>query len=171
MTSATVRQRPATRRIPSVPLVLLPLLSLLATTAMVVEMAAPDVAASLLPAPVWAAALFVVAAVVAAAGRTRGGARFALEPFSMALMVVLAALHGHGGAASGVAVTASGDPHAAHLGGSWLLLAVAITVAALTVACLACAMRLAATHGIVAALLPVASAVAMCAMTTWMLVA
>lgn len=171
MTSATVRQRPAARRIPSVPLVLLPALSLLATAAMAAEMAAPDVAVALLPAAVWAAGLFAVAAVVAAAGRTRGGARFALEPFTMGLMVVLAALHGHDGTASGAAVTASGDPHAAHLSGSWVLLTVAIAVAALTVVCLACAVRLAATHGIVAALLPVASTVAMCAMTTWMLVA
>ncbi|QIZ98172.1 hypothetical protein [Leifsonia sp. PS1209] len=175
MTSATVSPRPAARRIPSVPLIVLPVLSLLATAAMVADMAGSAIAVPLLPGAVWAAGLFVVAAVVAAAGRRRGQARFAVEPFTMALMVVLAALHGRdgaaSGAASGVAVTASSDPHAAHLGGSWLLLVIAVAVAALTVVCLTCAVRLAATHGIVAALLPVVSAVAMCAMTTWMLVA
>ncbi|MGJ4842921.1 hypothetical protein [Leifsonia sp. Le1] len=171
MTSATVSPRPAARRIPSVPLIVLPALSLLATAAMAADMAGYAIAVTLVPGAVWAAGLFVVAAVVAAAGRRRGQARFAVEPFTMALMVVLAALHGRDGAASGVAVTASGDPHAAHLGGSWLVLVIAVAVAALTVVCLGCAVRLAATHGIVAALLPVASAVAMCAMTTWMLVA
>ncbi|WP_085370946.1 hypothetical protein [Leifsonia sp. NCR5] len=173
MTSATVSPRPAARRIPSVPLIVLPVLSLLATAAMAADMAGSAIAVPLVPGAVWAAGLFVIAAVVAATGRRRGQARFAVEPFTMALMVVLVALHRHDGAASAAASTgaASGDPHAAHLGGSWLLLVIAVAVAVLTVVCLACAVRLAATHGIVAALLPVASAVAMCAMTTWMLVA
>lgn len=171
------RPSAAGRRIPTAPLIVIPALSLLATA----EMAASAFGVPLVPgagwtapvwaqpvwaAPVWAIALFVVAVVVSAAGRPRGFAHLAVEPFTMALMFVLAAVHGH---SAGPAAQA-GSLHAAHLGGSWLVAALALAVAALSAVCLACAARIAVTRPARTAILPVASAVAMCAMAIWMLV-
>ncbi|MFJ8893024.1 hypothetical protein ACIRCZ_00420 [Leifsonia sp. NPDC102414] len=170
VTVARAAKRVGPRRAAAAPLIALPALSLLASAAML----ASAFGVAPIPGGVWAAALVVTAAVVAATGRGRGTAHLALEPFAMALMFVLAAVHGHAVPASvtdASAASAASTAHAAHLGGSWLVVALAVAVAVLSAACLACALRVAVTHRPRAAVLPVASAVAMCAMAAWMLAA
>lgn len=170
VTVARAAKRVGPRRAAAAPLIALPALSLLASAAML----ASAFGVAPIPGGVWAAALVVTAAVVAATGRGRGTAHLALEPFAMALMFVLAAVHGHAVPASvtdASAAPAASTAHAAHPGGSVLVVALAVAVAVLSAACLACALRVAVTHRPRAAVLPVASAAAMCAMAVWMLAA
>ncbi len=133
----------------------LPAVSLIATA----DMALP--AGAIRPASAWTALLLLLAVVTAATGRRRGATHLAMEPLAMALMVVLGALHGHPAAATA-------DVHATH-GGGWLAPVLAVSVAALSVACLATAIRTARARGLLRASLPLASATAMCAMTAAML--
>ncbi|KRC50457.1 hypothetical protein ASE16_05380 [Leifsonia sp. Root227] len=173
VTVARAAKRMGPRRAAAAPLIALPALSLLASAAML----ASAFGVAPIPGGVWAAALVVTAAVVAATGRGRGTAHLALEPFAMALMFVLAAVHGHAvpasvtDASAASTAPAASTAHAAHLGGPWLVVALAVAVAVLSAACLACALRVAVTHRPRAAVLPVASAAAMCAMAVWMLAA
>lgn len=136
-------------------------LSLLATAAMWARF-------PLVPPLAWTAALVAVAVGCAAAERrARGGGRtaashLAIEPFAMALMVVLDLFHTHGVAAG---TTTTG--HEGHLGG--LDVALRLVVAAMAVLCPLLAVRHARRVGLARGALPVIAAVAMAVMAAGML--
>lgn len=137
------------------------LLSLLATAAMWAGF-------PLVPPLAWVAALVSVAVGCAAAARRARGTRtgaashLAVEPFAMALMVVLDLFHTHGMAESTTAAA-----HAGHVDGLALILPV--TVAVLAALCPLLAVRHARRVGFARGALPVVAAVAMAIMAAGML--
>ncbi len=149
-------------------------LSLVATAAMWADY-------PLVPPLIWLALLLAVAVSCAASTRRARDRHFplrshlAVEPFAMALMVVLGMLHGHGSETASATSTAlataavATDPtaHTAHLG--WLTAAIALAVAALAVACPVLAIRHALRVGAVRAALPLAASIAMAIMAARML--
>ncbi|MFF1571938.1 hypothetical protein ACFVWR_04265 [Leifsonia sp. NPDC058292] len=153
-------------RAPGRPGIVVPIVSLLATA----DMAVPAI--TVLPAPVWIALLLTLSAWAARRGRRSGAAQLAAEPFAMALMVVLGLLFAHRGHSAGPGVMGL-VPHAhpgAGGGVAPITVALALSVVVLGIGCLASAVRATRRIGLVRGLLPLSSAVAMCAMTTWMLV-
>lgn len=116
---------------------------------------------------VWAAALVAVAVGCAAAARRAHGTKgetashLAVEPFAMALMVVLDLFHTHG--TSPTATTA----HAGHLDGLAVILPLAVAV--LAVLCPVLAVRHARSVGFARGTLPVVAATAMAVMAVEML--
>lgn len=137
------------------------LLSLLATAAMWAGF-------PLVPPLAWAAALVAVAVGCAAAARRSRVARreaashLAVEPFAMALMVVLDLLHTHGSVPA-----AASAGHAGHVDGLGIVLPLAVAV--LAVLCPVLAVRHARHVGFARGTLPVVAAVAMAIMAAGML--
>jgi hypothetical protein len=123
---------------------------------------------TVLPEPAWVVVLLALAVVAARLGRGRSLSHLALEPFTMAMMVVLGMLLGHGTAVGGHGLV--GAHPGGHGGGAWLTLTLAVAVAVLSLSCLAGALR-AAARGLTQALLPLLSSIAMCTMAACMLVA
>jgi len=136
-------------------------LSLLATAAMWAGF-------PLVPPLAWAAALVAVAVGCAAAARRarvaqRGAAsHLAVEPFAMALMVVLDLFHTHGSTSAAASLGHAG--HAAGLG-----IVLPLTVAVLAVLCPVLAVRHARRVGFARGTLPVVAATAMAVMAVGML--
>lgn len=122
------------------------------------------------PALAWIVLLLGVAVGCAAAARRapadrrRDGSHLAVEPFTMALMVVLGLFHTHGRVVAGDPVTTG---HAGH--GGWLLGVLAVAVAVLTVVCLVLAARHVRAVGLARGALPIVAAAAMAVMATGML--
>lgn len=122
------------------------------------------------PALAWIVLLLGVAVGCAAsarrtpADRRRDGSHLAVEPFTMALMVVLGLFHTHGHAVAGDPVTTG---HAGH--GGWLLGVLAVAVAVLTVVCLVLAARHVRAVGLARGALPIVAAAAMAVMGAGML--
>jgi len=116
----------------------------------------------------WAAALVAVAVGCAAAARrargtqTGAASHLAVEPFAMALMVVLDLFHTHGRAESTTAAS-----HAGHVDALALILPVA--VAMLAALCPVLAVRHARRVGFARGALPVVAAIAMAIMAAGML--
>ncbi|GIT81406.1 hypothetical protein LLS1_30750 [Leifsonia sp. LS1] len=119
----------------------------------------------LLPPLAWAAALIASAIGCAVSSRpvrdatrtTRAGtAHLAVEPFAMALMVVLDLFHTHAAPAT---EAAPGSGHGAHLG--WLIVVLSLAVAVATIVCPALALRHARRVGLAHGFLPVLAAAAM----------
>lgn len=100
----------------------------------------------------------------APADRRRDGSHLAVEPFTMALMVVLGLFHTHGRVVAGDPVTTG---HAGH--GGWLLGVLAVAVAVLTVVCLVLAARHVRAVGLARGALPIVAAAAMAVMGAGML--
>jgi len=141
------------------------LLSLLATAAMWARF-------PLVPPLAWAVALVAVAVGCAAAARRARGAQrgaqrgaashLAVEPFAMALMVVLDLFHTHGSASAAASLGHTG--HAAGLG-----IVLPLAVAVLAVLCPVLAVRHVRSVGFARGTLPVVAATAMAVMAVGML--
>lgn len=120
----------------------------------------------LVPPLAWATALIAVAVGCAAVARrahmTQRGttSHLAVEPFAMALMVVLDVFHTHGDPAAALS-------HSGHL--DWFGVSLHLAVAALAVVCPVLAVRHARRVGAARGTLPVVAAVAMAVMATGML--
>ncbi|UAJ79710.1 hypothetical protein IT072_01000 [Leifsonia sp. ZF2019] len=141
------------------------ILSLAATAAMITGY-------PLLSPLAWAAVLIAAAIGCAVSSRpvrdtarsTRAGvAHLAVEPFAMALMVILDLFHTH----AAPVTEAAGSGHHSHLG--WLTAVLGVAVAASAVVCPVLAVRHARTVGLARGTLPVLAAAAMSVMAAAML--
>ncbi|MFF2050676.1 hypothetical protein ACFVU2_03655 [Leifsonia sp. NPDC058194] len=134
--------------------------SLLATAAMSARF-------PIVPPLAWAGALIGIAVGCAIAARTSRAAptaHLAVEPFAMALMVVLDLIHSHGSAATAATATAA---HVGHEG--WLPVVVQLAVAVLAIVCPLLAVRHATRVGLARGALPLVAAAAMAVMAAGML--